>query len=578
MTAEEFLLTSCLPKNQDTKNMQNLMNGSTHAKKKFSGLASSKSQQTARFSGAKKPEGKHDQQIAKLKKVLQAGKTLPEWERLNTLGAIAALESRLPEAEQFLLQAIRIPECSIEAFKTLAALYLQLGKPKEAMRHARKVYEANPDDRSNGIVYINCLLDIQDCAKVIELCDQYLEVDPKNKQLHLAKASGLKGAGKKMEAFLYLDEVEKKFPGDVTVLRLQADIVAEHDSIAGIKIYDHALEKSIKSKGDAEVALKWNMALHLLRAREFDRGWEYWELGFRKEIGTMGRNLPIVIRSSVRADKSEKIDKEKWTLVCAEQGIGDQILFLSAMDQLVDEFGKVILACEPRMASIMKRSFPDVTVVNPGVLEAWPRTHLPNNGFIPLGSVLPRYRPDLESFVSNRKNFIQADGDRYYKHHTQLRKLANGRPIVGISWKGGFWEAQVRTKALEIEHWLPIFESGALCVNLQYGDTSKEQAYIRELGYDMVSFNDLNFKNDLEDWLAISAACDGIISVSTALVHFAGACGQKVAIVMPEPQGPWILGLKEDWSIVYPEVGIFRRNHNEPIRDLVNRIAKVVVQ
>ena len=93
----------------------------------------------------------------------------------------------------------------------------------------------------------------------------------------------------------------------------------------------------------------------------------------------------------------------------------------------------------------------------------------------------------------------------------------------------------------------------------------------------MVSFNDLNFKNDLEDWLAISAACDGIISVSTALVHFAGACGQKVAIVMPEPQGPWILGLKEDWSIAYPEVGIFRRDHNEPIRNLVQRVAKVVV-
>ena len=122
------------------------------------------------------------------------------------------------------------------------------------------------------------------------------------------------------------------------------------------------------------------------------------------------------------------------------------------------------------------------------------------------------------------------------------------------------------------------FQSGALCVNLQYGDTSKEQRYIKELGYDMLSFNDLNFKVDLEEWLAISAACDGIISVSTALVHFAGACGQKVAIVMPEPQGPWILGLDDDWSIAYPEVGIFRRRHDEPITNLVDRVAKVVVR
>jgi hypothetical protein len=46
---------------------------------------------------------------------------------------------------------------------------------------------------------------------------------------------------------------------------------------------------------------------------------------------------------------------------------------------------------------------------------------------------------------------------------------------------------------------------------------------------------------------------------------------------MPEPQGPWILGVKEDWSIAYPEVGVFRRDHNEPIRNLVQRVAKVVV-
>ncbi len=557
--------------------MAAIMSSPNGSKRKFNGAVKLPAQQSATFAGAKKPAASADTQIAKLKKILTSNPSMPEWERLHTQAAIQALQGQQNEAEQLLLQATRLPDCGKGALKTLAALYLQMGKHRLAIIHAKKVFEDDPEDRSNGIVYINCLLDIQDCNKVVEICDQYLATDPKNRQLHLAKASGLKGGGKKMEAFLYLDEIEKDFPNDPTILRIQADIVAEHDSLAGIKIYDHALSTSIKKKGSADIALKWNMALHLLRARDFQRGWEYWDLGFSKEIGTMGRNLPTVIRDAKRADKLDKIDRDKWTLVCAEQGIGDQILFLSAMDEAVEEFGKVMFACEARMASIMKRSFPNVSIVTPGILESWSGSHLPKNGFIPLGSVLPRYRPDMESFTSKRKNFIQVDGDRYYKYHAKLREMAKGRPIVGISWKGGYWESQIKTKALEIEHWLPIFESGALCVNLQYGDTSKEQKYIKELGYDMVSFNDLNFKNDLEDWLAISAACDGIISVSTALVHFAGACGQKVAIVMPEPQGPWILGLKEDWSIAYPEVGIFRRDHNEPIRNLVQSVAKVVV-
>ena len=557
--------------------MAAIMTTSHGAKKKFNGAQTLPKKSVASFSGMNKVSASIDPRIIKLKNILSSNKSLKEWERLHTQAAIAALESRSNEAEQLLLQAIRLPDCGNEAYKTLAALYLQMGKHRIALQHSKRVFEQEPGDKTNGLVYINCLLDVQECAKVIEVCDLYLKDDPKNKQLHLAKASAIKGMGKRMEAFLYLDELQKDYPDDLTILRIQADIIADHDSRAGIKIYDHALEKSMAEKGKSDTALKWNMALHLLRAREFKRGWEYWELGFHKEIGTMGRNLPLVIRDEVRADQLDRIDRDKWTLVCAEQGIGDQILFLSAMDQAVEEFGKVMFACEARMASIIKRSFPKVTVVTPGLLESWKTSHLPKNGFIPLGSVLPRYRPDLESFVKNRKNFIQVDGDRYYKHHSQLRKIANGRPIVGISWKGGYWEAQIKTKALEIEHWLPIFESGALCVNLQYGDTSKEQRYIKELGYEMLSFNDLNFKTDLEDWLAISAACDGIISVSTALVHFAGACGQKVAIVMPEPQGPWILGLDEDWSIVYPEVGVFRRHHNEPIRNLVERVAKVVV-
>ncbi len=557
--------------------MAAIMSSPNGAKRKFPGAIKQPSRHTATFAGAKKTVASPDSKIIKLKKLLENKPSMAEWERLHTQAAIYALQSQQNEAEQVLLQATRLPDCGKEAFKTLAALYLQMGKHRLAIIHAKKVFEDEPDDRINGLVYINCLLDIQDCNKVIEICDYYLATDPKNKQLRIARASGLKGSGKNMEAFLYLDEIEKDFPADPTILRIQADIVAERDSMAGIKIYDHAIETSIKKKGSADIALKWNMALHLLRARDFKRGWEYWELGFHKEIGTMGRNLPTVIRQARRADKLDKIDRDKWTLVCAEQGIGDQILFLSAIDEAIEEFGKVIFACEARMASIMKRSFPKMSIVTPGILESWNDCHLPNNGFIPLGSILPRYRPDMESFVSKRRNFIQVDGDRYYKYRAKLREMAKGRPIVGISWKGGYWENQIKTKALEIEHWLPIFESGALCVNLQYGDTSKEQKYIKELGYDMVSFNDLNFKKDLEDWLAISAACDGIISVSTALVHFAGACGQKVAIVMPEPQGPWILGMKEDWSIVYPEVGIFRRDHNEPIRNLVQRVAKVVV-
>ena len=336
-------------------------------------------------------------------------------------------------------------------------------------------------------------------------------------------------------------------------------------------------EKTVEKTGRTDIPLCWNMALHLLRTREFERGWKYWELGFDKEVGTMGRNLPGLLKIAKRADHQDKIDTDKWTMISVEQGIGDQVLFLSAMDQAIEEFKKVIFVCESRMAPIIRRSFPEIEIAQPGIIEAWNECHLPNNGFIPLGSILPRYRPTLESFTERRRPFLQVDGDLYANYHAQLRDIAKGRPIVGISWKGGYWENQKRNKALEIENWLPIFEQGALCVNLQYGETSKEQAFIAERGYEMLNFPKLDFKKDLDHWLALSAACDGIISVSTALVHFAGACGQKVAVIMPEPQGPWILGTDDQWSIAYPDVLLFRRHQDEHVRHLVDRVARVIV-
>ena len=78
----------------------------------------------------------------------------------------------------------------------------------------------------------------------------------------------------------------------------------------------------------------------------------------------------------------------------------------------------------------------------------------------------------------------------------------------------------------------------------------------------------------LDDWVAIAAACDGIISISTALVHFAGAVGQKVAVVMPGKQGPWHLGLEDKESMAYKNVKIFRPTiREESIDNLIQRVA-----
>ena len=102
--------------------------------------------------------------------------------------------------------------------------------------------------------------------------------------------------------------------------------------------------------------------------------------------------------------------------------------------------------------------------------------------------------------------------------------------------------------------------------------------YLRENKQEIYFFQNLDFKRDLDDWVALAGACDGIISVSTALVHFAGAIGQKVAVVMPNKFGPWHLGMEDKRSIAYKNVRIYRPEGDEPIANTIERVANLIVK
>jgi ADP-heptose:LPS heptosyltransferase len=93
------------------------------------------------------------------------------------------------------------------------------------------------------------------------------------------------------------------------------------------------------------------------------------------------------------------------------------------------------------------------------------------------------------------------------------------------------------------------------------------------MGLNILSFPDLNFKDDLDSWLSLACACDGIVSISTSIVHFAGAAGQKVVVLLPETQGPYIWGVQDRRSIIYRNVEVLRAKGSESLRTLIETAA-----
>ncbi len=510
-------------------------------------------------------------------KMVNEVRGIKRWQKLNLLSSIAAHQKDLKLCEDYMRQAIRESDCGSAVKRNLAALLVSQGKMAEGLPFCQTAYKEDPDDLKALQLFLNCLLDLGQGEHVLKVCKEAVKKFPDDKSVLIAKASALRSTSQVEDADREIEILIEKFPEEPVVHRLKADLLGDSDSRSAIKYYDTALELSEKMHGIPDPAVQWNMSLHLLRTRDFKRGWPAWEQGFHKVVGTMGRNLPPRVRNLPRVDNCKKIDKTKWTLVVAEQGIGDQILFLTVMQDFIKDHGKVLYVCEPRLHPIIERSFKGLEIACPGITFDWEQSTVSKNGYVPLGSLPGMYIKNLDDFKKYRKPFLQANGYKYKKYRDYLKKTADGRPVIGFSWKGGYWAIQRKTKALLLDNWKAIFEKDALFVNLQYGDVKEDLEILRKNGLEIIDFPKVDYRQDLDDWLSIASACDGIISISTALVHFAGAVGQKVALIMPEKQGPWILGLDDNESIAYKNVRIYRREKGENMSDLVDRVASLII-
>ncbi|OUW01414.1 MAG: hypothetical protein CBD16_05600 [Betaproteobacteria bacterium TMED156] len=512
------------------------------------------------------------------RKMVQDVRGVSRWQKLNLLSSVAANEKDLKLCEDLMRQAIREKDCKPLVKRNLAGLLVSLGRMNEALPFCQAASKEDEDDLKALQLYLNCLLDMGQGEQVLKVTEKALKKYPDDKAVLIARASALRSTSQEEKAEIEIDALIEKFPDEPVVHRLKADLWGDRDSTIAIKYYDRALEASQKNAGMNDPAIEWNMSLHLLRTRDLKRGWPAWEQGFHKVVGTMGRNLPPRVRNLPRADEIEKIDKNKWTVVVAEQGIGDQVLFMSVLQDFINDYGKVILVCEERIHPILERSFKGLEIAAPGITFDWEESEIQKNGYLPLGSLPGKYVKKIEDFAKYRKTFFKANGTKYKRYRAHLQKLAKGRPIIGISWKGGYWAIQRKTKALQLENWKAIFNKNALFVNLQYGLISEDLDYLKDNDLNIICFPKVNYRTDLDDWLAIAAACDGIISISTALVHFAGAIGQKVALIMPEKQGPWILGLEDKQSVVYPNVRIYRREKGEEMSNLIEKVASIIIE
>ena len=289
----------------------------------------------------------------------------------------------------------------------------------------------------------------------------------------------------------------------------------------------------------------WNLSLILLELGELDEGFEYYDAGLvsgdrlHKDYGASPWNGEDLTGKRV--------------IVHGEQGLGDEIMGLGLLDQLIRDGSHVTYDAHDRLFNTVKDSFPGIEVspTRKGGTE-WATGRYDYQ--IPLLSLFRRYRPE-------RKPYLVPDPAKV----AEVRKRLSGlpRPWVGIAWTGGAKRTNAHYRSFNLTKLRPILEKPFTFISLQYTPEAADKVarHKKNTGIEIHHFPEwVEAHDEAGDqypgfdygWtLALISVLDFCVLPNTTAVHACGAIGTKCYTLTPDAcawryrnggEGMWMYG------------------------------------
>ena len=252
------------------------------------------------------------------------------------------------------------------------------------------------------------------------------------------------------------------------------------------------------------------------------RNWEGWKK-YRNTIGSDWRPK-VQYKNEPEWDGSPG----KTVALYEDQGLGDAVAFASVLPDAAKVCKKLILDCDPRLAPLFRRSFPQVKIYGTrrATDQKWDREDWDIEASLPLGQLGEFFRTNDAEFPG--KAYLVPCPDRTAQWKSLF--VSKGKPVIGIAWSGGISKTGARIRHFPLSEWAPALRKiDAHFVCLQYKDASQEIAKLRSEHpeIDIQQYPWATLTQDYDDTAALVAALDAVISVPTAVVHLAGALGVK---------------------------------------------------
>ena len=341
--------------------------------------------------------------------------------------------------------------------------------------------------------------------------------------------------------------------------------------LAQQKKFDEALtsiDRSLSIEPDADDAL-FNKSTINLRLGNFKEGWDLYSAGISKE------NSIREISENYFSDQTPLWDGKPFDgtlLVYGEQGIGDQLMFGTVLEDLLKVQKNVAIIVDDRLIKLFQRTYPNIVVYGLNEKLAF----LIYDKHIALGDLCKFFRKNIESFKDGDfKTFnTSPEIDSQIK---QLMPQGIGLKI-GVSWLT-FAKKNGKKRSLSSEELSSIVNSNNhTFINLQYGDIRKSlEQFSKISNKSLHEIPGIDLTYNIDSLASIIKNCDLIITIDNSTAHLAAALGKPVWILLPSNNDFRWMENKEE-SIWYKNVLLLRQNKNNNWSEVIQNINSALDQ
>ena len=471
----------------------------------------------------------------------------------HLLGLVEYQNGNYAQAISYIQQAVLVdPEQSV-FLNNLGNILKETGQLDQSLQAYRKALEINPQYVEVYNNLGNVLKEMDQVDESIHAYQQALEINPRYVEVYNNLGNVLKEMDRldeSIHAYQQALEINPRYASAYLNLGNTLDAKGELDQAV------HAYQQALRINPQYAEVHK-NLSLSYLKQGNFKQGWkEYqWRWKCAKFVAENMKEFPQPMWDGSSLDG-------KSILIWPEQGMGDCIMFASLLGKLQEYAQKIFVETEYRLLPLLERSFPTIH---------FHTAHIPPDPQLfstaidfqsPIAS-LPQWFLTSEEDFPKCFAYLSANDDITQKCRHKYQKLAEGKALVGISWKS-INKSVGKQKSIPLEYLQPLLFSGeCFFINLQYeyDDLAYElDQFANNTGISIYCDTKINPLESFDDFAAQVAALDLVITISNTTAHVAGALGKPVwTLLHCEADWRWLTNRSDTpW---YPSMTLFRQSH-----------------